>query len=162
MFAPRQGSACNKLPSRQKTTALLESNGPSSETSAVLPLKQLVARVVDQMFPEASDDCNPSGKSRPHTLVQTSANVPLATLEDLSPMVTMDMESALCRATRSMSLDFSTPRLQPVEEGSDTDSLLSTGTGGTLDERQIDCLLLDRVLEKDYQEVINSCKDSNL
>lgn len=91
-----------------------------------------------------------------------SANVPLATLEDLSPMVTMDMESALCRATRSMSLDFSTPRLQPVEEGSDTDSLLSTGTGGTLDERQIDCLLLDRVLEKDYQEVINSCKDSNL
>ncbi|KAL3219055.1 hypothetical protein MRX96_050563 [Rhipicephalus microplus] len=43
----------------------------------------------------------------------------------------------------------------------DTDSLLSTGTGGTLDDRQIDCLLLDRVLEQDYQEVLNSCRDSS-
>lgn len=87
--------------------------------------------------------------------------MPLASLEDLSPLVSLDVECSL--AARRLTRDAATQRLQPVDEGgSDTDSLLSTGTGGTLDDRQIDFLLLDRVLERDYQEVLNSCRDSNL
>ncbi|KAH7951764.1 hypothetical protein HPB52_012633 [Rhipicephalus sanguineus] len=78
-----------------------------------------------------------------------------------SPVVALDIEASLAKAARRLTLDGTSQRLQTVEEGSDTDSLLSTGTGGTLDDRQIDCLLLDRVLEQDYQEVLNSCRDSS-
>lgn len=154
-----------KVPEQRLASAALARDQATTTTSAVPPLKQLVANVVDRMFPEASNDHSFSGDGHPQAAEPASpstSSVPLATLEDLSPMVTLDIESSLARATQGLCLDMITPRLQPVEEGSDTDSLLSTGTGGTLDDRQIDCLLLDRVLEGDYQDVLNSFKDSNL
>lgn len=133
--------------------------------SAVPTLKQLVARVIDRMFPETTQ----ASSSHEDIVLDLAApaagrvsnGVPLASLEDLSPLVSLDVECSL--AARRLTRDAATQRLQPVDEGgSDTDSLLSTGTGGTLDDRQIDFLLLDRVLERDYQEVLNSCRDSNL
>uniref|UniRef100_A0A1E1XCN6 Putative btk-associated sh3-domain binding protein sab n=1 Tax=Amblyomma aureolatum TaxID=187763 RepID=A0A1E1XCN6_9ACAR len=138
------------------------------QASAVPTLKQLVASVIDQMFPDTGQ-CNGNEDivldltlAAPSNGVDAAAGVPLATLEDLSPMVALDIEASLAKAARRLTLDATSQRLQTVEEGSDTDSLLSTGTGGTLDDRQIDFLLLDRVLERDYQEVLNSCRDSNL
>lgn len=133
--------------------------------SAVPTLKQLVARVIDRMFPETTQ-ASSSNEDIALDLAAPAAGrvsngVPLASLEDLSPVVSLDVEASL--AARRLTRDAATQRLQPVDEGgSDTDSLLSTGTGGTLDDRQIDFLLLDRVLERDYQEVLNSCRDSNL
>ncbi|XP_077484004.1 uncharacterized protein LOC144094029 isoform X2 [Amblyomma americanum] len=138
------------------------------QASAVPTLKQLVASVIDQMFPDTGH-CNGSEDivldltmAAPSNNLDAAASVPLATLEDLSPVVALDIEASLAKAARRLTLDGASQRLQTVEEGSDTDSLLSTGTGGTLDDRQIDFLLLDRVLERDYQEVLNSCRDSNL
>lgn len=138
------------------------------QASAVPTLKQLVASVIDQMFPDTGH-CNGSEDivldltmAAPSNNLDAAASVPLATLEDLSPVVALDIEASLAKAARRLTLDCASQRLQTVEEGSDTDSLLSTGTGGTLDDRQIDFLLLDRVLERDYQEVLNSCRDSNL
>lgn len=160
VFTARQA----KVPEPKASPTSL-ANDRVTAVSAVPPLKQLVANVVDRMFPEASSDHDPSRDKHPQTAESSSpsaSSVPLATLEDLSPMVMLDIESSLARATQGLCLDMITPRLQPVEEGSDTDSLLSTGTGGTLDDRQIDCLLLDRVLEGDYQDVLNSFKESNL
>lgn len=160
VFTARQA----KVPEPKASPTSL-ANDRVTAVSAVPPLKQLVANVVDRMFPEASSDHDPSRDKHPQTVESSSpsaSSVPLATLEDLSPMVMLDIESSLARATQGLCLDMITPRLQPVEEGSDTDSLLSTGTGGTLDDRQIDCLLLDRVLEGDYQDVLNSFKESNL
>ncbi|KAM7313691.1 SH3 domain-binding protein 5-like isoform X2 [Ixodes scapularis] len=160
VFTARQA----KVPEPKASSTPL-ANDRVTAVSAVPPLKQLVANVVDRMFPEASSDHDPSRDKHPQTdesALPSASSVPLATLEDLSPMVMLDIESSLARATQGLCLDMITPRLQPVEEGSDTDSLLSTGTGGTLDDRQIDCLLLDRVLEGDYQDVLNSFKESNL
>uniref|UniRef100_A0A131XAB3 Putative btk-associated sh3-domain binding protein sab n=1 Tax=Hyalomma excavatum TaxID=257692 RepID=A0A131XAB3_9ACAR len=132
---------------------------------SVPTLKQLVAAVIDQMFPDTTQ-CNGNEEIMLDLTAPPSNNngdpgVPLATLEDLSPVVALDIEASLAKAARRLTLDGTSQRLQTVEEGSDTDSLLSTGTGGTLDDRQIDCLLLDRVLEQDYQEVLNSCRDSS-
>lgn len=132
---------------------------------AVPTLKQLVAAVIDRMFPDTTQ-CNGNEEIVLDLTTAASNNngapgVPLATLEDLSPVVALDIEASLAKAARRLTLDGTSQRLQTVEEGSDTDSLLSTGTGGTLDDRQIDCLLLDRVLEQDYQEVLNSCRDSS-
>ncbi|KAH6931213.1 hypothetical protein HPB50_022947 [Hyalomma asiaticum] len=132
---------------------------------AVPTLKQLVAAVIDQMFPDTTQ-CNGNEEimldlTAPPSNNNSDPGVPLATLEDLSPVVALDIEASLAKAARRLTLDGTSQRLQTVEEGSDTDSLLSTGTGGTLDDRQIDCLLLDRVLEQDYQEVLNSCRDSS-
>lgn len=140
----------------------------SPQASAVPTLKQLVASVIDQMFPDTGQ-CNGNEDivldltvAAPSNCADATASVPLATLEDLSPVVALDIEASLAKAARRLTLDGASQRLQTVEEGSDTDSLLSTGTGGTLDDRQIDFLLLDRVLEQDYQEVLNCCRDSNL
>lgn len=134
--------------------------------SAVPTLKQLVACVIDRMFPDTTQGASSNNEDIVLDLTAPAAGrvsngVPLASLEDLSPMVALDVEASL--AARRVTRDTAAPRLQPVDEGgSDTDSLLSTGTGGTLDDRQIDFLLLDRVLEKDYQEVLSSCRDTNL
>lgn len=133
--------------------------------SAVPTLKQLVACVIDKMFPDTTQASSSSNEDIVLDLAAPAASrvsngVPLASLEDLSPVVALDVEASL--AARRLTRDAA-QRLQPVDEGgSDTDSLLSTGTGGTLDDRQIDFLLLDRVLERDYQEVLNSCRDPNL
>lgn len=133
--------------------------------SAVPTLKQLVACVIDRMFPDTTQASSSGNEDIVLDLASPAASrvsngVPLASLEDLSPVVALDVEASL--AARRLTRDAA-QRLQPVDEGgSDTDSLLSTGTGGTLDDRQIDFLLLDRVLERDYQEVLNSCRDPNL
>ncbi|XP_065302014.1 SH3 domain-binding protein 5-like isoform X1 [Dermacentor albipictus] len=156
------------FPTKPSQTQVREEKPVRVPQSAVPTLKQLVAAVIDQMFPDTTQ-CNGNEEIRLDLTAPARNNngapgVPLATLatlEDLSPVIALDIEASLAKAARRLTLDGTSQRLQTVEEGSDTDSLLSTGTGGTLDDRQIDCLLLDRVLEQDYQEVLNSCRDSS-
>ncbi|XP_050034226.2 uncharacterized protein [Dermacentor andersoni] len=156
------------FPTKPSQTQVREEKPVRVPQSAVPTLKQLVAAVIDQMFPDTTQ-CNGNEEimldlTAPARNNNGAPGVPLATLatlEDLSPVIALDIEASLAKAARRLTLDGTSQRLQTVEEGSDTDSLLSTGTGGTLDDRQIDCLLLDRVLEQDYQEVLNSCRDSS-
>nr|XP_050034226.1 SH3 domain-binding protein 5-like isoform X1 [Dermacentor andersoni] len=156
------------FPTKPSQTQVREEKPVRVAQSAVPTLKQLVAAVIDQMFPDTTQ-CNGNEEimldlTAPARNNNGAPGVPLATLatlEDLSPVIALDIEASLAKAARRLTLDGTSQRLQTVEEGSDTDSLLSTGTGGTLDDRQIDCLLLDRVLEQDYQEVLNSCRDSS-
>lgn len=153
------------FPTKPSQAQVREEKPARVPQSAVPTLKQLVATVIDQMFPDTTQ-CNGNEEifldlTAPAPNNNGAPGVPLATLEDLSPVIAFDIEASLAKAARRLTLDGTSQRLQTVEEGSDTDSLLSTGTGGTLDDRQIDCLLLDRVLEQDYQEVLNSCRDSS-
>lgn len=125
----------------------------------VPPLKVLVAKVVDGMFPErpgiadrrsAVEDG--AGECR-HSKRHLEIPIPLAVPEDLSPAGTPDAEGPV-RSARDPYRDRASGLLRTVDERSDSESPV-----GTPDDRQIDCLLLDRVLELDYQDVLSSCKD---
>ncbi|XP_064472150.1 uncharacterized protein LOC135386268 isoform X3 [Ornithodoros turicata] len=143
---------------RQQST-LVGSHGEGNPRGRVPALKVLVANVVDGMFPEkpVSESTTVSpGNCLSSRKKDLDIPIPLAVPEDLSPMLTPDIDR-LVQSARELYLDQASSVLRTVEECSDSESLVSTT--GTLDDHQIDCLLLDRVLELDYQDVLNSCRD---
>ncbi|XP_067137853.1 SH3 domain-binding protein 5-like isoform X2 [Centruroides vittatus] len=66
--------------------------------------------------------------------------------------------SPIIQSRKVSGADCNMLRIQK-EDLSDTDSLASGGTADTLDDHQIECLLLDKFFEEDFQTLTNACED---
>lgn len=72
--------------------------------------------------------------------------------------ITTNPNSPVIQSRKTSGADCNMLRIQK-EDLSDTDSLASGGTADTLDDHQIECLLLDKFFEEDFQTLTNARED---